>query len=213
MSYRIICADALEWMLQDENMGNCGAVITSPPDMHEIPGVSFDEWHKLFTQAVFRSVRIHTPGCPVIFYVTDRKHQGNLISKANIIMRVMQYTNMKLLWHKIALRRGVGKIDFMRPTYSHLIAFGNGIGPGAATADVIERGRTLYPNGTGMGAAQVAVEFARKYTDTITDPFCGVGTIVAVAKMMGVKNTTGVDIDQLQCDKAIINLSQGNLIL
>jgi hypothetical protein len=214
MTSKIVCANALDWMLREENMGACGAVITSPPDMHEMPGASFGDWHELFTLAVLRSVRIHTEGCPIIFYVTDRKHEGKLISKANLIMDTMQICNgrMKLLWHKIALRRDVGKTDLMRPTFSHILAFGsNKMGPGKGTPDVIHRGRTLYPNGTGINAARVAVEFALQSSEIITDPFCGVGTIPMVAMKLGAKDAHAVDIDVAQCEKAKYHVDNRDL--
>lgn len=136
-----------------------------------------------------------------VFYVTDRKHDGAIYSKANLLFAAAAIEERKTLWHKIALRRSVGKADIHRPTYSHMIAFGRDARCGAATPDVINAGRMLYPNATGLSAAAVAVKFAGREDAPLVDPFCGRGTIPAVAEAIGL-DAIGVDIDPAQCEKA-----------
>lgn len=94
------------------------------------------------------------------------------------------------------MNRAVGKVDLHRPTYSHMIAL-NGK-PKKATPDVIPCGKSLYKNGTGMNAAITGVEWIRGQADAIVDPFCGRGTIPAVADCLGIKSV-GIDIDAEQC--------------
>jgi len=186
----IICADAIDWMQQN----TCGAIVTSPPDAEEI-GLPLADWREWFINAA--RLCFKASGGPVVFYVTDRKHGGETWSKPKAIFEASG--GASLAWHKIALRRDVGAVDIHRPGFSHLLAF-NGK-PGTATPDTIRRGNVLYPNGTGILAARVAVEWAMKASDEIVDPFCGQGTIPAVAEALGAK-AIGVDIDEAQCEKA-----------
>jgi len=88
-----------------------------------------------------------------------------------------------------------------RPGYSHLLAFSRSGRPGAASPDVIEPGRMIYPNAIGLHAAFVAVRFAASAASTIIDPFCGRGTVLAVAEVLGYR-AIGVDIDSRQVDAA-----------
>ena len=188
----IICDDAFNWLLR----GRPGAIFTSPPDAEEI-GAALDVWAEWFAEAVrlcFKATR-----GPVVFYVTDRKHQGAVFSKPQIIFREADRAGVKTTWHKICLRREVGQIDIHRPTFSHLVAF-NGR-PGTATPDVISRGKTLYNNGTGLLAARVGVDWIKTQAGDLADPFCGQGTIPAVAEALGLA-AVGVDIDEAQCAKA-----------
>lgn len=199
MTTTIICADAVAWM----EGGDCPpcSVVTSPPDQAEI-GCSMDEWRVWYLRACYAACRCLAPGAPAVFYGTDRKHEGEWVSKARIFTDAANQAGLHLLWHKIALRRPVGSTDLLRPGYSHLMAFGDAISrPGRATPDVFDRGRTLYPNGMGLAAARLAVEFAMRPDLPLVDPFCGRGTVPAVADALGA-NAIGVDIDPQQVEAA-----------
>ena len=192
LSKSIICADAIEWLKSN----TCEAVFTSPPDAEEI-GRTLDEWEGWFRNAV--SLCFRAASGPVVFYVTDRKSGGRIYSKAGIVLSESATCGAIPAWHKICLRRDVGKTDLHRPTFTHLLAF-NGQ-PGRASPDVIQRGEAVYRNGTGIAAARVAVEWIMKQAESITDPFCGQGTILAVAEALGIPST-GIDIDETQCEKS-----------
>lgn len=195
MAKEIVCADALDWLAGNR----AAAIVTSPPDAEEI-GATPDEWRAWFLGAL--AACFAASEGPVVVYVTDRKAGGRLHSKAGLVLRAAAEANAPQAWHKIALRREVGQTDIHRPTFSHLIAFG--ARPGAATPDVIRRGATLYPNGTGLIAARVAVQWAAgamRRGGAIVDPFCGRGTIPAVAEALGVP-AIGVDLDPDQCRRA-----------
>lgn len=191
--HEIVCADALEWLAAYRGGG---AVVTSPPDAEEI-GASVDEWQGWFRRAL---EACFAAGTPVVLYVTDRLSDGRRASKAWLAMDVAAKAGRPLIWHKVALRRDPGKIDLRRPGFTHMLAFGNEKG-GAAQPDVVERGAMLYPNATGLVAARLMVEFALRHSQTVVDPFCGQGTIPAVAAALGA-NAIGVDLDPDQCAKA-----------
>src|SRR5690606_7627847 len=90
-----------------------------------------------------------------------------------------------------------------RPGYSHLLCFGGeGVKAGKATPDVFHMGGQLYPNGMGLQAATVALQAALAHGDRVCDPFCGRGTVPALAEAMGFSRIIGVDIDPSQCASA-----------
>lgn len=188
----IICADAMDWLADNRP----GAIVTSPPDAEEI-GQDMDTWSGWFRAACLACFQASAG--PVVFYVTDRKQGGRIYSKPAIIFDAAAKAGIAPAWHKIALRREVGKADIHRPGFSHLIAFG--AAPGVATPDTFMRGRVLYPNGTGLVACRVACEWAGRFSKEIADPFCGRGTIPAVAEALGF-GAVGVDIDPEQCERA-----------
>lgn len=192
---KIICADALDWL---KNHRDVGSIVTSLPDMEEtgFSETDYVTWFPIAARECFASA---SEGHPVIFYQTDRLFKGKRISKAAMLFKAAESSNTHLIWHKIALRRTAGKIDLRRPGYTHLICFGDHkVTAGRATADVFERGGTLYPNGMGTQAATVALQMALKHGPKVCDPFCGRGTVPALAEAMGFKKIIGVDIDPEQ---------------
>lgn len=190
MPKQIIAADALEWLPKNRRIGG---LVLSPPDADEIGAdlITWKDWLMRATTMCFDA----TTG-PIVFYTTDRRYNGRLVSKASIVYEVESRLGINTAWHKIVLRRGPEKTDLHRPTYTHMIALGER--PGPTTADVIYRGDMLYPNAMGFHAAKVALDWISRYTDTVIDPFCGRGTIPAIADAMGM-NAIGVDIDPDQC--------------
>jgi hypothetical protein len=84
-----------------------------------------------------------------------------------------------------------------------MMAFSRMLRAGKATPDVIEQGDTVYKNGMGINAALIAIRFAIQtaQAQVIYDPFCGRGTVLAVANALGC-NSIGFDIDEDQCAHA-----------
>ena len=73
---------------------------------------------------------------------------------------------------------------------------------GIPVTDVIARGDVTYANGFGIDAVNLVIQFLKKHKiKSVTDPFVGSGTVVAIANAMGLKGI-GVDIDKKQCAKA-----------
>lgn len=196
---RWICGDAVDW-LRGQQAGGVGSIVTSLPDADET-GQGFSQWQEWFKDTAALCIGATSDNAVTIFYQTDRKAEGRWISKAEMILSTVAPEAARVLWHKIALRAAPGAIDVRRPGYSHLIAISRQATPGKATADVLDRGRVLYPNGMGLKAASFAVRFAMRFSNDLVDPFCGRGTIPAVAEALGM-NVTGIDIDPLQIEKA-----------
>jgi hypothetical protein len=198
MGKLIVCADALPWL--ESECPPC-SIVASPPDADEIdqPLDRWAEWYRAALVACFRAL---APGSAAVIYATDRKAGGQWHSKPLLAAEAAREAGVRLLWHKIALRRRVGATDLHRPGFSHLLAFGGPkTPPGPATPDVMERGAMVYPNGMGLIAARFAVQFAARPNVPLVDPFCGRGTVPAVAEALGF-NAIGVDIMESQCEAA-----------
>lgn len=194
---KIIMGDALEWMRQ--NLG-AGAIITSPPDADEI-GERTENWIDFFRLSVELCFGAAAPNCPVVFYVTDRKNGGRLWSKSYEIISIGSKCNFHLMRHKIALRRGPGKVDLHRPGYTHLIAFNTALRPGSPTPDVFDRGKAFYADGMGVNAAEIACRYVDSVTSpdvVVINPFCGRGAIPAMAEAIG-RDSIGIELLPDQC--------------
>jgi hypothetical protein len=135
-----------------------------------------------------------------IFYLGDRRYRSRLLSKATLMCNAAQSLGFHLLWHKIVLRNEPGKVNLYRPTYLHLMAFSLSLKAGRPTPDVIDRGEIIYPDGMNIEAAVLSVHFAADATraNVIYDPFCGRGTVLAVANALGLESV-GFDISRKQC--------------
>jgi hypothetical protein len=197
MGRTIIEGDSLPWMSAHPAHGS---VVTSLPDVDE-SGMDYPSWREWFMRAAGLAMLVAKPSAPAIFYQTDRKRDGALISKPELLFIAADRNGLRLLWHKVAMRRDEGKVDIHRPGFCHLLAFSLEGRPGAATPDVFDRGRTVYPNGMGLNAAALAVRFAGKAAEPVVDPFCGRGTVPAVAEALGF-SAIGVDIDPAQARAA-----------
>lgn len=191
---KIITGDAFKEL---PGLQGRGAIVTSPPDAEEI-GADIGEWIEWFREAAALCIEAADKVC--IFYVTDRKNGGALISKPGLLFEAAR-GKTNLMWHKTALRKPVGSTDLHRPAYSHLIAFNTECKPGKATPDVFERGPVAYKNGMGLKAAAKAVRYARGFSSCIVDPFCGRGTIPAMAEAYGLE-AVGVEILEEQAERA-----------
>lgn len=195
----VLCQDAVPWLLSHPN---AGPVVTSPPGAEMGPDVP--TWAAWFREALDACLVAAGEDHPAVFYVTDQKHAGALLSKAWMVFAAADRAGRAVLWHKIALRRDVGKTDIHRPTYCHVIAVGSprcGSGfsvPGSAVPDVIQGGARAYNNGMGIEAARLAVLYAGRFGTTVLAPFCGHGTVLAAAEEKGLRSV-GIDNDPAAC--------------
>lgn len=201
MNRQVYCADAREWMAGRPPVGG---VVTSLPDADET-GYSIEQWKSWFVECAGLCMDLANPDSATVFYQTDRKVDGYWLSKTELLFDAQKmHAGMRLLWHKIVLRRDIGKKDLYRPGYTHMLAFSRKARTGAVTSDVFDRGVMVYPNGMGLRAAELAVRFVGRNTTTICDPFCGRGTVLAVANALGL-DAIGVDIDpdQAECARSL----------
>ena len=201
---RIVQADALAWM--EANAPDPSAsVITSLPDVSELD-LDLDRWRSWFDEAARRVIRWVPESNVAVFYQSDIRHRGVWIDKGYLVMRAAEEERAALYWHKIVCRHPPGTISLGRPSYSHMICVTRAAPepmrrPGP---DVLaDAGFAPWSRAMGVTACRVACRFLREETDTrvVVDPFCGRGTVLAVANEMGF-DAVGVDISAKRCRAA-----------
>jgi hypothetical protein len=201
----VYCEDALGWLESRGRLEGC-SLITSLPDASEFPSRSLEEWKLWFIAAARRVL----DSCPdegvTIFFQTDIKPEGNWVDKGYLVQKAAEATGHELLWHKIVCRVRPGHATFGRPAYSHLLCFSRGVKAelSRSTADVLpEAGEIIWTRGMGTEACLAACRWVIENTGTrtIVDPFCGHGTVLAVANHLGLQ-AVGVDLGRKRAEKA-----------
>jgi hypothetical protein len=189
-------ADALVWLPAQPVLSGC-SFITSLPDVSEFPALSLADWQTWFTDAA----TLVLSKCPddgvTIFYQTDIKREGTWVDKGFLCQKAAEREGHALLAHKIVCRTPPGTATFGRPAYAHLLVFSKGVRfeVRRSTADVLpETGETTWTRGMGLAACRAACKIVLENTTTrtIVDPFCGHGTVLAVANDLGLA-AIGVD--------------------
>jgi hypothetical protein len=202
---RVVQAEALAFLASHPAEPGT-SVVTSLPDLSELPHLDEEAWRTWFVEAV-RSVVAWVPEAGVaVFYQSDIRRAGRLIDKGYLVMQGAEAET--LLWHKIVCRKPPGTISFGRPSYSHMICVQRGPARRAPTRhpgpDVLaDAGFMPWSRAMGVEACRVALRFLREETNTrvVVDPFCGRGTVLAVANTMGF-DALGIDLGAKRCKLA-----------
>lgn len=176
------------------------SVVTSLPDVSEIAGQDLDAWRAWFVGAA-RAVIEWADFA--IFYQTDIKANGVWIDKGYLVSRASEDAGANVLWHKIACRKPAGTVGLGRPSYAHMIAVTRGapIAVRHPGPDVLPSvGTMTWSRAMGVDACRVALAFLRHDTPTrtVVDPFCGRGTVLALAEELGFE-AVGIDIGAKRC--------------
>lgn len=199
------CADATQW-LRERTLAADHAVLTSLPDGSELKRLTFEQWQQWFTDAAELVVRATAPRSAAVFYQTDVKRDGAWVDKAFLVQRGALAAGAQLLWHKIVCRAPAGTATFGRPGYAHLLCFSRDLKDDVdrATPDVLpELGAMTWPKAIGLEAARAAVVWLRDHAGArcIVDPFCGIGTVLAVANAHGLA-AVGVELAASRAEQA-----------
>jgi hypothetical protein len=182
------------------------SIITSLPDSSEVPSLGYAGWRTWFVD----SVKTCLDACPddsaALFFQTDVKREGAWVDKGFLCQLGAEAAGARLLWHKIVCRAPAGTITFGRPAYAHLLAFSRGLTAelSRSTADVIPRlGKMTWARAMGIEACVVACRFLLDCTSsrTVVDPFCGLGSALAVANALGM-SAVGVELSRKRAEKA-----------
>jgi hypothetical protein len=181
-------------------------VVTSLPDISEVPALGFDGWCRWFEEAALLTIQSVPDEGVAIFHQSDIRHAGLWVDKGALVARAAARAGVGLLFHKIVCRLAPGTATHGRAGYAHLLAFARALRPSLrrATPDVLpDAGFRPGTKAMGVNACLEACRYvlAETTTRTIVDPFCGFGTVLAVANALGL-DAVGVDLSARMCRKA-----------
>lgn len=205
----VVCADAIPWMRERGVIAGACAV-TSLPDVSEL-GVTLETWRAWFLDAVRLVVDAVPAESAAVFFQSDIKRDGRWVDKGAMVVRAAEEAGARVLFHKIVLRRPAGMLTAGRPGFTHFIAVSRAMTCPEVLAipDVIaDAGEQKWVRAMGVRAAGHAVRFARDVVGpasgrapVVFDPFCGVGTVLAVANVLGLE-ALGVEKARKRAERA-----------
>jgi hypothetical protein len=194
-------ADAIAW-LAGAGVLPGAAIVTSIPDVSEV-GLSLAQWRPWFIDAARACVRALEDHQVALFFQTDIKKGGVWIDKSMLILRALEEEGSALLFRKVVCRKPPGTVSLGRPAYTHLLCASRALRPRTPPAipDVLtDPGPQVWTRAMGVRAAAVAVRYAKQHAHatSVVDPFCGHGTIPAVANALGL-DAVGVELNRKRC--------------
>ncbi len=197
-------ADAIPWMREHGPIAGACAV-TSLPDVSEV-GLALPVWREWFLDAVRLVVDAAPSESAAIFFQSDIKHDGRWIDKGAMVTRAAEDAGAHVLFHKIVCRRPPGMLTAGRPGFTHLIAVSRAMKcPDVLPIPdvIVDAGPQIWVRAMGVRAATHAVRFAKEQAGAkiIFDPFCGVGTVLAVANTLGL-DALGVEKARKRAEQA-----------
>ncbi len=207
----VVQADALAWMAC-RAAEPATSVVTSLPDVSELGGVSLETWARWFVDAARAVVRWTPDDGVAVFFQSDVRHGGAWIDKGHLVHQAADAEEARLVWHSVVCRKPAGTVSLGRPSYSHMICVARSgariwSSPGASRGrppDVLpDAGLMPWSRAMGVLACRAAVRFVAEAAGArvVVDPFCGRGTVLAVANDMGL-DAIGVDLAAKRCKAA-----------
>ena len=192
----VLCGDGVAWLARGR-LPPDHAVVTSLPDASELPALGLDGWRRWFVETSALACGAVADEAVAVFYQTDVKRDGGWVDKAFLVQQAMERAGATLLWHKIVPRVPPGTTTFGRPGYAHLLAASRALrlSPGQSSPDVLPRlGEMTWARAMGREACDAVARFLLAHTRcrVVADPFCGVGTMLAVANAHGL-DAVGVE--------------------
>jgi len=201
----VLCEDANIWLSKASLQEGC-SFITSLPDVSELGNKNLSDWKRWFRETAARILTLTPPEGVAIFFQTDVKKDGVWIDKGYLVSRGAEDAGADLLWHKVVCRAPPGLATFGRPAYAHLLCFSRGLRADVSrsTPDVLPAlGEMTWARAMGAEACVAACRFVREQTTTATiiDPFCGQGSVLAVANTLGL-DALGVELSAKRAERA-----------
>jgi hypothetical protein len=180
--------DGVAW-LRTAALPGGHALVTSLPDSSELRR-SFQDWQTWFVETAALVCAAAAPEAVAIFFQTDVKRDGTWVDKSFLLQLGARAAGAELLWHKIVCRAPAGAATFGRPGYAHLLCFSRALRltPKQSLPDVLPRlGPMTWARAMGLDACELTCRFLLEHTAcrTVVDPFCGVGSMLAMANAYG----------------------------
>lgn len=203
---RIVHAgDGLEYLRRGPLPADA-ALVTSLPDSSELPALGYEGWRRWFVDTAALCLRQTDPASAALFFQTDVKREGTWVDKGYLVQKAAEAEGVPLLFHKVVCRAPAGVATFGRPSWAHLLGFSRTLrpDPGRSTADVVPRlGEMPWARAMGVEACTVACRWLLTHTRcrTVVDPFCGLGTVLAVANALGL-DAVGVELSKKRAERA-----------
>jgi hypothetical protein len=185
----IHCEDGVAWLSRGPLPAD-HALVTSLPDVSELPALGDEGWREWFVETAALACRAVADESVAILYQTDVKRDGRWVDKAHLAQLGADRAGSALLFHRVVCRVAPGAVTFGRPAYAHLLCFSRALrlAPSASTADVLARpGEMTWARAMPREACDAVARFLVAHTRcrTVVDPFCGAGTMLAVANAHG----------------------------
>ena len=196
--------DGVAW-LRRERLAPDAAVVTSLPDVSEV-SLDFDAWRDWFVATARTVCEQVDDNSVAIFFQSDIRHDGRWIDKAHLVRCGADLAGSHLLFHKIVCRAPAGILTPGRPGYAHLMAFSRErrLERDEVLADVLPRlGAMTWSRAMGVAACEATCAYLRTLEQcrVVVDPFCGVGTMLAVANAHGF-DAIGVELSAKRAERA-----------
>ncbi len=188
-SRTILVGDGVAWLAASA-LPPTHAVVTSLPDVSEMRPMDFGAWRDWFVSTVALVCAQTAESAAAVFYQTDIKVEGRWVDKGHLVALGAERAGAACLFHKIVCRAPPGTTTFGRPAFAHLLAFSRGLRLPVkeSSADVLPGlGEMSWPRAMGTAACEEACRFLLRSTAcrVVVDPFCGLGTALAVANAYG----------------------------
>ncbi len=200
----LIHAEALAWLDAHPALPST-SVVTSLPDVSELPELGFDGWRAWFVGAVRQVIRWVPADGVAIFFQSDVRHRGAWIDKGHLVLSGADEVGAATVWHKIVCRHPPGTLTQGRASYAHMICLARAPRPPSRpSADVLpDGGKKTWSKAMGAAACASACRYLIEETETrrVVDPFCGQGTVLAVANALGL-DAIGIDVSKQRCRAA-----------
>lgn len=200
----VVHGDALAWLAAN-TAPERAAVITSLPDVSELP-LALDAWKRWFIATAATLMRWVPEDGIAMFFQSDVRVDGALVDKGYLVLRAAEEVGANVLFHKIVCRNPPGTVAYGRASYSHLIGVTRAPAriPRRPGPDVLaDAGAMTWSRAMGLEACRLACRYLVENTNTrvVVDPFCGRGSVLAVANALGL-DAIGVELGGKRCRAA-----------
>jgi hypothetical protein len=204
-SRTVLVGDGVAWLAQSA-LAPSHAVVTSLPDVSEVRALDLEGWRAWFVDTAALVCGKVADSAVAVFYQSDIRRDGRWIDKGFLVAQGAERAGAACLFHKVVCRSPAGTTSYGRAAYAHLMCFSRGlrIPNRESSADVLPAlGEMSWTRAMGTAACEEVSGFLLRSTACriVVDPFCGHGTMLAVATAYGL-DALGVELSARRAGKA-----------